>query len=131
MGESGTHLHMKRVAASVLKNEGYDVDVERDCGGTTIDVYGMKDGEVVAVEVGDLSHERATAIKDNVTNLVHVPYDDVLFNNSGSKTTGDKRTNVVVNGDDWEQLAEYVGSRGRSETVRQLIRMYNQLAEEV
>jgi len=129
MAESNNHEMLKRVAESVLRMDGYEVEKERFLAGSRVDVYGDRNGETVAVEIGNLENERADYIKENVDELVHVPYGEY---DPDGHTMGrsKKRVNVSLDGDDWDRLSELVGDRNRSELIRQFISVYLKLNSE-
>ena len=123
MVESDRHNQMKRAAAAVLNSEGYNVVMEKPIGGARIDVYGETIDETVAVEVGQLSNERARHIENECDRLVHIPYERI--ESSETEDRGEsKRTNIVVGKDEWEILGDIVGSRGRSQLLRDMMQSY-------
>jgi len=125
MSESDTHRQMKRVAKEMLEMSGHTVQLEKEMGDVILDVYGEKAGETVAVEVGNLDHQRADYIQSNVDTLTHIPYKNLgEYDNATSSPTGDNRVNVYMNTEIWEKLGEVAGSNSRSETVRKLIKLY-------
>jgi hypothetical protein len=126
MGEKTSHKLMKRVASQLLEMEGYETQTEKKIDGAVIDVFGEKDGNTVAVEMGGLENERGEHISENVNKMLHVPYRDFEESDAAlrSMTPERERVNVYLNEDQWEQLGDMVGQNKRSETVRTLIDLF-------
>ena len=104
--------------------EGYDVQTEHRESGARIDVYGNRNDETVAVEVGDLPNERAEYLDDEYTRFVHIPYTEFA---TSENTPNKKRTNISIDPDSWDRFSEVVENQSRSQVIRDFVRVYNQL----
>lgn len=72
--ESDEHRHKKLALALKYHHLGYDVDVEVFEGRYFIDVVARRDGEVVAVEVGNTTEEKYEHLNKYYSEVVHVGY---------------------------------------------------------
>jgi len=123
MVESERHQQMKRAAAAVLESEGYNIVMEKRIGGARIDVFGENIDETVAVEVGQLGNERARHIENECDRLVHIPYERIE-SSEVKDPEGRKRANIVVRKNNWDILGGLVGTRGRSQLLRDMVQSY-------
>jgi len=126
--ESEQHLTIKKSVAAVLETLGYDVEREVSHGKYRIDVVGNGDKDV-AVEIGQCGAEKVSNLEDKYDKVLHIPYEDKDEWHKSDDDTCFKRTNVTLDEQQWGEFGENVGKGKRSEVMRELIYIYNELSK--
>lgn len=87
MNQSQRHAELKEYVKDHLEADGWNVKLEHyfyaeDRENVITDVRARKDGQVVAVEVGEVDDDRLPLLRTYADDVVHIPYAE-----GGGKTT--------------------------------------------
>ena len=102
--KGNAHERLCNLAASILEGRHYNVEYEKVIqipeGGPqkryVIDVYGQKDENVILVECGDCNDIKLKWLRENIGQVIHLPYLDKWFFRDGRTWRLSEREKEIV-----------------------------------